>query len=68
MKSISGQVEKLLKKHRIQTNEQHSIRDMIELIEDLRAKGILKKPEYNLPMRDTIGRSIHKSMMPGKSI
>jgi uncharacterized protein YjgD (DUF1641 family) len=60
MKSLSEQVEELLKKQSTQTDEQRSIREMIELIEDLRAKGILKKPEYNLPMRDTIGRSFYK--------
>ncbi|MCU0433657.1 MAG: hypothetical protein MUC87_09415 [Bacteroidia bacterium] len=61
MKSLSKQVEDLLKKRKAQTDEQRSIRDMIELIEDLRSKGILKKPEYNLPMRDTLGRSFYES-------
>jgi hypothetical protein len=69
MKPLSTQVQELLREQSGVSQKQYdSTRNIIKLIEDLRDRGVLKKPEYLLPMRDTIGRSIYKSMMSVKNI
>jgi RNA-binding protein YhbY len=56
MKTITEKLEEIIKVELLKNSDDKNIKEFEELLEQMEKLGYLKKPEYNLPLVDTIGK------------
>lgn len=62
MNSLKNKIEKVIKKEDEKNSNSEKFNELEKLIDALEELGIKKKPAYNLPPIDTIGKSLYNSL------
>ena len=62
MKLITEKLTMVVIKESSKSNDDKNIKDFEKLVSDMKNAGLLKHPNYNLPMVDTIGKTYYSSI------
>ena len=62
MKLLTEELTTVISKELSKPLEEKKIKEFEKLISDMKNAGILKKPNYNLPMVDTIGKNYYSTI------
>ncbi len=62
MKLLTEQLSDLISKESSNPLGEQKLKEFDKLITDMKNAGIIKKPVYDLPLVDTIGRNYYSSM------
>ncbi len=68
MKSVTESVQETIKAEEMKNSVDNKLREFEQLLAQLEKLGIEKKPEYSLPLVDTIGRTLFSSLNKHLSI
>lgn len=62
MKLIAEKLTEVISKEFSRTSEKESLKEIGKTLDDMKNAGIIKKPVYNLPLVDTIGKTYYSSI------
>lgn len=62
MDSITEKIQETIKAEEIKNADDISLKELQELIDEIKRLGLDKKPDYTLPLPDTIGRIYYSSL------
>lgn len=63
MKSTTENLAKIISKESAKLSENKKIKEFERLLADLKKTGLIEKPNYNLPLVDTIGKIYYSSII-----
>ena len=63
MKSTTENLAKIISKESAKLSENKKIKEFERLLADLKKTGLIEKPDYNLPLVDTIGKIYYSSII-----
>ena len=63
MKSTTENLAKIISKEFAKLSENKKIKEFERLLADLKKTGLIEKPNYNLPLVDTIGKIYYSSII-----
>ena len=61
MKQLSEKLEEVISKETKKISEDKKIKEIEQLIADMKKAGLIKQSNYNLPLVDTIGKTYYSS-------
>lgn len=62
MNSLADKIQETIKTEEFNNSKDTSFKEFQQLIEDLKKLGVDKKPDYTLPLADTIGKGYYSSL------
>jgi hypothetical protein len=61
MKFITEKLTEILSEQNLKSLESKKIKEVEQLLEEMKRTGLLKTPVYNLPLVDTIGKTYYST-------
>jgi hypothetical protein len=61
MKLIAEKLTEVILKESSKSSEDKKVKDFEQLLADMKKTGLIKQPNYNLPLVDTIGKTYYSS-------
>ena len=68
MKSISDKLQETIKAEEVKNSKDKSLQEFEQLLEQMEKLGSIKKPEYSLPLVDTLGKTYYSAINKHLSI
>lgn len=68
MKTLSEQIEALRAQTRTENQAVTAFHKTLQQLQRLREMGLIKKTEYTLPLKDTIGRTVFQALQQTKPL
>ena len=62
MKLIAENLNDVISKELINPLEEQKVKEFDKLLSEMKKAGLIKNPNYNLPMVDTIGKTYYTSI------
>ncbi len=62
MELLNERLTKVISNELSKPMEEQKLKDFDKLISDMKTAGLIKKPSYNLPMVDTIGKTYYSAI------
>lgn len=62
MKLLTEKLTSVISQELSKSSEEQKLKEFDKLIADMKNAGIIKKPIYNLPLVDTIGKTYYSSI------
>lgn len=62
MKLIAEKLTDVISKELANPSEEQKVKEFDKLLTDMKKAGLIKAPNYNLPMVDTIGKTYYASI------
>ena len=62
MSSIAEKIKEVLKVEEFQASNDSNFQQVQQFIDEMKKLGLDTKPDYTLPLRDTIGRTYYSSL------
>lgn len=62
MNSLADKLQETIRTEEFNNSKDTSFRELQQFIEELKKLGVDKKPDYTLPLADTIGKGYYTSL------
>lgn len=62
MSSIAEKIQETIKVEELKNSQDTNFKELQQLIDDMKKLGVDKKPDYTLPLADTIGKNYYSSL------
>jgi len=62
MNSLTEKIQETIKAEEFKNSKDTNFKELQQLIDEIKTLGIDKKPDYTLPLADTIGRGYYSSL------
>jgi hypothetical protein len=62
MKSLADKTQEIIKAEELKNSTDTDFQEFQQLIEEMKQLGLDKKPDYTLPLTDTIGKTYYSSL------
>lgn len=62
MNSLVDKVQDTIKVEELKNSKDTNFKELQQLIDDMKKLGVDKKPDYTLPLADTIGKGYYSSL------
>ena len=62
MNSLADKIQETIKVEENKNSKDTNFRELQQIIDDMKKLGIDKKPDYTLPLADTIGKGYYSSL------
>lgn len=62
MNSLADKIQETIKTEEFNNSKDTSFKEFQQLVEDLKKLGVDKKPDYTLPLADTIGKGYYSAL------
>jgi len=68
MKSLAEKLQETVKVEELKNSKDTNFKELQQILDEMEKLGLDKKPDYTLPMVDTIGRAYYMSLNRHESI
>lgn len=62
MNSITDKIQETVKVEELKNSTDTNFKELQKLIDEMKALGLDKRPDYTLPLADTIGKGYYSSL------
>ena len=62
MNSLVNQIQETIKVEEVKNSKDTNFKELQQIIDDMKKLGVDKKPDYTLPLADTIGKGYYFSL------
>ncbi len=62
MNSIADKIQETIKAEELKNSKDTNFKEFQSLIDEMKRLGVDKKPDYTLPLTDTIGKGYYSSL------
>jgi hypothetical protein len=62
MDSVADKIQDIIKAEELKNSKDTNFNEVTKLIDNMKKLGVDKKPDYTLPLADTIGKGYYSSL------